>query len=324
MPQYLAARTAAPIRFQDRSRFQLTENQPLDGRTISAAPSRQADSALTREAVLTATLKSLDPVTDAASGKPLPRTSRDRAIFELIALLAYAVGKGIDPDDFCAVAELLRALDDAQRGNSHPMLVPEARPVDPRHDDGRKKPGRSSRDVRGLLDLADAVLAMNTLVFHGGYRRKDAARAVEAELKRQGRRSIPWSKIARCAREEIVSDDHKKAARKHSTNGPTVWVDEAEREPDLMAAMWTMPAPPSTGIPPRPEDVMQHRYDASWPFAVEHCRRLSKSGDISAAARLTMKQILRKALRNPGDEIAADAASLIAAGFVVRPAAIPR
>lgn len=302
----------------------MTENQPLDRRSITAAPSGQADAALTREAVLTATLKSLDTVTDAASGKLLPRTSRDRAIFELIALLAYAVGRGIDPNDFCAVAELLRALDDAQRGNSHPMLVPEARPVDPRHDDGRKKGGRSSRDVRGLLDLADAVLAMNTLVFQGGYKRKDAAKAVEAELKHRGHRPIAWAKIARCAREEIASEGHEKAAREHPTDGPTVWVDQEERDPDLLAAMWTMPAPSTTGMPPRPEDVMQHRYDAAWPFAVEHCRRLSKSGDIVAAARLTMKRILRKALRQPGEEIAADAASLIAAGFVVRPAANAR
>lgn len=298
------------------------ENKPSDGNSASAAPNGKAEISLTREAVLTATLKSLDTVADAVTGERLPRTSRERAIHELIALVAYAVGRGIDPNDFCAVGELLRALDDAQRGNPHPMLVPEARPVDPRHDDGRKKGGRSSRDVRGLLDLADAVLAMNTLVFQGGYRRKDAAKAVEVELKRQGLRPIPWAKTARCAREEIASKRHERAARECPRDRPTVWVSEQEQgEADVLTAMWTMPAPPATGMPPSPEAVMQHRYDAYWPFAVEHCRRLSRSGDTSAAARQTMEEILRKTVRQPGDEIAADAASLIAAGFVVRPAA---
>lgn len=169
--------------------------------------------------------------------------------------------------------------------------------------------------------MADAVLALNTLVFQGGYKRKDAAKAVEAELERQGLRPIPWAKIDRCAREEIASKPHEKAARERPRDKPTVWVDQQkERAADLLTAMWTMPTPPGTGMPPCPVDAMQHRYNAHWPFAVEHCRRLSQSGDTSVAARLTMERILGKTLLQPGDQIVADAASLIAAGFVVRPA----
>jgi len=71
----------------------MSGDQLSDDTGTSRAPNRDTGVILTREVVLIGTLKNLDSVTDASTGAPLQRTSRERAILELIALRAYAEGR---------------------------------------------------------------------------------------------------------------------------------------------------------------------------------------------------------------------------------------
>jgi hypothetical protein len=243
----------------------MSGNQPSGDADGSSAQNGDTTVMMTREAVLIRTLKSLDNVTDALTGAPMPRTSRERAIFELIALRAYAEGKGIDRNYLPALDELQLALTDAQRGKAHPMLMPEPRPIDPRHEDGRKTPGRSSRGVRELFGASEAAAAVSTLAFHG-YKIEEAAKLVADELARRGI-SITAAKMIR-ARQDLDCEKHKRAARGEvERSDPTAWMV------GNTTTAWMMPGESApTRTLPSAEVIAQRHYDRCWPFA-EQCYR---------------------------------------------------
>ena len=103
------------------------------------------------------------------------------------------------------------------------MLVPEPRPVDPRHNDGRKAPGRSSRGMRGLFRASEGAVAVSMLAFHG-YKIEEAAKLVADELGRRGIR-INAAKIIR-TRQDLDCEKHKRAVPGEALGetAPTAWM----------------------------------------------------------------------------------------------------
>ncbi len=111
---------------------------------------------LPHEAILRGKLRSLDQVKDEITGELLPRTSRERAIFELVALLDYAAARGVEEAEFPALQELKAALADVQRGVVPPMLKVE------------RAANRPETHLRRLGLEAATVAATETLYLHSG------------------------------------------------------------------------------------------------------------------------------------------------------------
>jgi hypothetical protein len=221
---------------------------------------------LSREAVLRGTLKSLDTWRDEKTGELLTKRSRDRALFELMALRAYLEGQGIDRRELPALDELGLALSDAQRGKAHPMLTP-TRPQDPRPGkEERKKSGAPSLSIGEAWRMTRAAVAVSVLLFHG-YRLKQGAELVSGELRRRGVEIKPQRIIS--FRDDLDCKKHKGVAQNPwleispkmaapSEEQETSWVQKPESEDDALREL------PSMNI------IAQRHYDGTWPFAEQY------------------------------------------------------
>ena len=263
---------------------------------------------LTREAVLRDALKSLDGVRDAVTGEPLPRTSRDRALFELYAIFGYLDGQGIERELWPAIHTLWIALGDAKRGVAHPMLTPE-RPQDPNPKRAeRKKGGAPQSGAEEVHHRAIAAVSVSVLLFHG-HRKDPAAELVSGELRRRGIEIEPKDILR--LRDELDCKKHKlvtspvwltsSMAEKNSTPGrPVSWMqppEPMENEPRLL---------PSTNT------IAQRRYDSTWPYAEQHFMDLKELGvSDSEAAELAVERILDRIAPPPGGKISNRAENIL-------------